>query len=222
MNNVLIIADTHIPFVHRNYLEFCKQIQKRVKCKTVVHSGDLCDLNACSYHEHHPDGYSPADEMAKADKVLQKWFKAFPKLSLCRGNHDQLISRKGKTAGLPSRCFRSFKEMWGLPKGWNDAFEWEVDGVLYTHGLGYSGKQPHMTAAVYHRQSTVIGHAHSRAGVAWTASSKDILFGMAVGCGFNRKAYAFNYGKDFKEKPILGCGVVTDNGRHAQFMPMGL
>lgn len=41
--NVLVIGDTHIPFAHKNYLEFCKETQKRFKCDRVVHVGDLVD-----------------------------------------------------------------------------------------------------------------------------------------------------------------------------------
>jgi hypothetical protein len=45
---------------------------------------------------------------------------------------------------------------------------------------------------------------------------------MNVGSGIDRKTYAFEYGRDFKKKPIIGCGVVTDNGRFAQFFPMDI
>ena len=66
-DNVLIIGDSHLPFEHRNYLEFCKGIQQRCKCKKVVHIGDFVDNHAISYHEHDPDGWSPANEMEEAD-----------------------------------------------------------------------------------------------------------------------------------------------------------
>ena len=221
-SSVLVIGDTHLPFSHRNYLEFCKEIQTRCKCETVVHIGDLVDLHACSYHEHSPDGYSPADEMREADKHLLKWFKAFPKVSLCRGNHDQLIDRKRKTAGLPKRCFKDYRDIWGLPTGWIDDFEFEIDGVLYKHGTGMSGRYAHVQAAERARQSTVMGHTHASGGVEYIVSSKDCIFGMQVSCGIDRRQYSFEYGKDFARKPVLGCGVVTDNGRFAQYFPMDL
>ena len=174
-DHILVIADTHLPFEHKDYLEFCKEVQGKFKCGTVVHIGDVCDLHSCSYHEHSPDGYSPAEEMAKCDKKLKRWFKAFPKVKVCKGNHDNLVDRKGKTIGLPKRCFKSFREMWQYPKGWQDAFEWVINGVLYTHGTGFGGKQPHLSCAIANRMSTVIGHMHSVAGVSYTASSKDII-----------------------------------------------
>jgi predicted phosphodiesterase len=220
MNNILVIGDTHIPFEKKGYLEFCIATKKKYKCKTIVHIGDLVDNHAISYHEHDPDGWSPEEEMKVADRHLARWFKAFPRVKLCRGNHDNLVDRKGKTVGLPRRCFNDFREIWKLPKGWEDYFEFEIDGVLYKHGTGYNGKYGHVQAAIDARQSTVIGHLHSAAGVEWLANSKQIMFGMNVGCGIDRKKYAFSYGKDFRRKPILGCGIVTDNGKNAQFIPM--
>lgn len=218
----MIIADTHIPFELPNYLDFCLDIQKRVKCGTVIHVGDLVDNHSISYHEHDPDGKSPNDEMTEADKHLKDWFKAFPVLKLCRGNHDRMVDRKSKTVGLPTRVFRPFREIWNLPRGWQDDFSWEIDGVIYQHGTGYSGDNAHLKAAYNNRQSTVIGHTHSQAAIGFLANEKDCIFGMNVGSGINRKDYAFAYERDFKKKPILSCGVVTDNGKYCQLFQMDL
>lgn len=220
--SVLVIGDTHLPFEHKNYLDFCVEIGKRCKCSQVIHIGDLVDNHSISYHEHDPDGWSPADEMEETDKHLQAWFKAFPEIKLCRGNHDSLVDRKNKTIGLPRRCFAEFRDIWKLPKGWQDDFEWEIDGVLYKHGTGSSGRYAHVQAAERARQSTVIGHTHSTLGVEYLASSKDCIFAVNTGCGIDRHKYAFNYGKDFPRKPILGCSVVTDKGKYAQVFAMEL
>ena len=216
------MADTHIPFEHRHYLDFCLGIRDKFKCGTIVHIGDLVDNHAISYHEHDPNGWSPQQEMEVADKHINAWIKAFPKLNLCRGNHDSLVDRKGKTVGLPKRCFKPFREIWKLPKGWIDAFEFQIQGTKFIHGTGYSGKYSHVQAAYDSRQSTVIGHTHSVAGIEWSANSKNIIFGMNVGSGIDRKKYAFAYGKDMRRKPVLGCGIVTDGGSYAQFIPMML
>lgn len=167
-----------------------------------------CDNHAISYHEHDPDLWSPEDEMKKVDSILKKWFKAFPQLYLCRGNHDNLIDRKGKTVGLPKRCFKPFREIWNLPKGWKDDFNFIIDKVLYTHGTGNSGKLAHLNLALHNRISTVIGHSHAFAGIAFTASPRDCIFGMNVGSAVNNSALAFAYGKDLKNKPIVSCGIV--------------
>ena len=220
--NILVIADTHIPFEHRNYLGFCRETYNKHHCNRVVHSGDLVDNCAINYYEKDPDGKGPEEEMSEADKHLVEWFKAFPKLLLCIGNHDMLVDRKAKSAGLPKRTFKKYRDIWDLPRSWREAWSWELDDVLFKHGTNFSGKNCHIAAAYDSRQSTVIGHVHSVAGVSWSANDKDCIFGMAVGCGIDRKKYAFNYGLDSKAKPILGCGIVSNNGSNAQFIPMDL
>jgi len=216
-----VVGDPHEPFTEPGYLDFCLDIKKRCKCKIVICTGDMVDNHAISYHEHDPDGWSPADEMKEVDKHLKNWFKAFPNMYLCRANHD-LVDRKGKTAGLPSRVFRPFREIWNLPKGWQNEFSFEFYNVMFQHGTGYSGDNAHLKAAYNNRQSTVIGHTHSQCAVGYIANEKDCIFGMNVGSGIHRKSYAFNYGKDFKKKPIVSCGIVTDGGRFCQVFPMAL
>ena len=220
-DSVLVIGDTHFPFVKKGYLDFCLDIKRRVKCEQVVHIGDLCDNHAISYHEHDPNGRSPIDEMVEADKHLKLWFRAFPSLFLCRANHD-LVDRKARTEGLPDRLFKPFRDIWGLPNKWKNEFNFEIDGVIYQHGTGYSGDNAHLKAAYNNRQSTVIGHTHANAGVGYIANEKDCIFGMNVGCGIDRNTYAMNYGRDFKKKPIISCGVVTDHGRYCQIFQMPL
>jgi len=218
---VLVIADTHLPFEHKDYLAFCKRIYGAYDCNEVVHIGDLVDNHSISYHEHDPDGWSPGEEMEQTDKKLKRWFKAFPEVKLCRGNHDDLVDRKGKTVGLPSRCFKSFRDMWRLPDSWVDDFSFVIGDVIYKHS-GSNGKYGHITTACNERMNTVIGHLHSVAGVEYTASERDIIFGMCVGCGIDRNKYAFAYGKAFPRKPILSCGIVNYHryGTSAMVIPM--
>jgi predicted phosphodiesterase len=221
-NSILVIGDTHEPFCRPDYLNFCVEIFDRCKCKTVVHIGDLVDNHAISYHEHDPDGRSPADEMAEADRRLKRWFDAFPQVYLCLGNHDRLVHRKALTNGLPQRAIKSFREMWKLPIGWQDDFSWEFYGVKFMHGLGISGDRAHIRAAERNRQSTVIGHTHSTLGGEYLVSEKDRIFGVNVGCGIDRRTYAFAYGRDLLKKPALGVGVITDKGQYWQTFAMPL
>ena len=133
-DHILVIGDTQIPFTIKGYLDFCLDIQKRVKCGTVVHIGDLVDNHAISYHEHDPNGKSPKDEIDEAKRRLRKWYKAFPEVFLCRGNHDRMVDRKGRTNGLPDCVFKPFRDIWNLPKRWKDDFTWEINGVIFEHG----------------------------------------------------------------------------------------
>jgi len=219
----LVIADTHLPFEKEGYLDFCLDIYKRVKCSKVVHIGDLVDNASMSFHHDiDPNGKSPKDEIEEAKRHLQDWYKAFPKVFFCIGNHDRRVDLKGKHLGLPECVFRPFREIWDLPKGWIDAFSHEIDGVRYQHGTGYSGETAHLKSAYNNRQSSVIGHTHSGAGIGYLANEKDCCFAMNVGSGIDRNKIAFEYGKEFKKKPIVSAGVVTDKGRYCQIFQMPL
>lgn len=219
MSRVLVVGDLHAPFVHPRYLRHCIDIGNKYKCNKVVLTGDEADNHAISYHESNPDGYSAGDELAQAKKALGRWFTSFPVASVCISNHGSLFYRKGVTAGLPAEVFRSYAEIWGAPKTWRWETRFDIDQVQYIHGTGFSGQNGAINAAKKHRQSTVIGHIHSHGGVLWSASHKDIIFGLNAGCGIDLKAYAFEYGREFPERPTLGCGVVLD-GVKAIFEPM--
>ena len=158
--------------------------------------------------------------MAEVDLHLKRWFSAFPELYLCLGNHDRLINRKAMTFGLPERAFKSFREIWNLPLGWQTDYSWEFYGVRFVHGTGFSGQNAHIKVAEANRQSSVIGHIHSTLAVNYLVSERDRIFGCNCGCGIDRHAYAFQYGKDLPKKPAIGCAVITDKGQFAQVFPM--
>lgn len=219
MARVLGIGDKHLPFTHPKYLAHCKKVAKRFNTNLTVDLGDVYEHNSISYHESDPDGYSAGNELRLAKKAVRPWKKAFPKQRVCYGNHDILPYRQAKTNGIPRHMVRELNEIYDTP-GWNWADEHIIDDVLYTHGKG-AGKNAALNMAINERMSCVIGHAHSFGGVQYTACTKDLLFGMNVGCGIDIKRYCFAYGKKFSVRPTLGCGVVLD-GKEAIFVPMDL
>lgn len=220
--NTLIIGDTHSPFIHRDYLDFCVETKRKYGCRRICHVGDVGDFHSISFHDQDPDGMAGGLELTTLRKGLKSWVKAFPEVDGALGNHDALAMRKAYANGIPAAYMRGFNEVLGLPRKWRFDFEWVYGNWRLTHGTGSSGHDAAFKVAVSHRISTAQGHIHTAAGVKFHASSKDILWGMQVGCGIDRKAYAFNYGRDFKDKPILGCGVVLENGTVPMFIPMDL
>lgn len=213
-NNVLVIADTHIPFEHPDYLEFCLQQKKVYKCNQVVHIGDVCDSHASSFHTPSPDGLSPKDELTAAKLSLSKWKKAFKDVVVyCTvGNHDAIPARKLYANGLSSSWLRTYNDVYDLPD-WRFDVSFKLDKVLYTHGIG-SNNLP--AIALNNRMSTVIGHWHTKFAIEYNQN----IFGMAVGCGINIESYCFEYARDFVKKPVLGCAVVLDGGRQPILVPM--
>jgi metallophosphoesterase superfamily enzyme len=209
--NVLIIGDIHEPFSREGYLEHTLKVRDRFKCDKIVFIGDLIDNHYSSFHDTDPDGYGGAYELKKAIEKLQVWYNHFPDALVCKGNHDEIIKRKAYAHGIPEAWIKDYSDMFNTP-GWKFADEWEIDGVLYTHGTGSSGDKAAFNKALYLRKSVVQGHLHSFASVFYSASNKDKIFGMQVGCGVNQEAYAMAYSKVFPRKFIMSCGVVIDDG----------
>ncbi len=213
--NILVIGDTHLPFAHKDYLEHCKRTYRKFNCTTVVHIGDVIDNHALSFHDSDPDGFGGGKELALAKKELKKWYEAFPSVYVCLGNHDNLSYRKAFKHGISINWIKDHSEVLNSPKGWKFAERWVIDDVIFEHGVGSSGDMGATNRAKENRQSTVIGHSHSFAGVRYLSSRTDVIFGMNVGCGIDADEYAFAYAKYQAKRPTLACGVVYDNGKQA-------
>jgi hypothetical protein len=151
---------------------------------------------------------------------VAKFVKAFPKVKMCKGNHDAIPYRQAATVGIGERYLKTFSELFNLPKSWEIEEEFIINGVLYKHGINCMGKDGAINTAIQERMSTVIGHSHAFGGCKYSANKRDIIFGMNVGCGIDIDAYAFAYGKYDKNRPTLGCGIVF-NDSNAIFVPMG-
>lgn len=219
-NNVLVIGDLHAPFIKEGYLEFCREVQERFDCGTVIQIGDLIDGHAWNYHEHDPDGMSTGDELQQSIRQLKKLWKMFPEGICTLGNHDLLIMRKAFSSGLSKRFIREFSEIIEAPKTWKFVHEYIKDDVMYVHGTGSSGENAAFIRAKDSRINTVMGHIHSYSYVKYVSSYKDLLWAMQVGWGGDNKKYAFEYGSTFPKKPVLSCGVVLNNGKLPIILPM--
>jgi predicted phosphodiesterase len=218
INNVLVVGDLHAPFIREGYLEHCKKINKDYKCNRVIFTGDILDNHFSSYYETNPDGLSAVDELDNAAEVLLPWIETFPKAVVLLGNHDRLVARKAVTAGLSKRWVRDFSEVI-CALGWDFQTQYELDNVLYVHGEGCKNL---VSVMLNRRRSMVIGHWHYMSEIVYNASSIDLLWGMAVGCGINDKAYAFEYGQFCVKKSIIACGVVLNDGQLPILLPMNL
>jgi hypothetical protein len=208
-DNVIFIGDLHAPWILDGYLEWCKKEQLKYGCGTVIFAGDIVDSGAWNYHEKNPDGMGVRDELYAAKEQLKKAYKLFPNAICLLGNHDLLISRKVKTAGLSQEFVRDLGDILEAPKGWKFVHEYVKDSVMYIHGsFGDAFKR-----AVDSRISTCQGHIHSKTFVQWSVSERDAIFGLQVGGGFDRNKYAFDYAKPFPKKPVISCGFVLDKGK---------
>lgn len=217
---VLSIPDIHFPAHHPDTFSFLKAVKKKFKPDEVVCLGDEIDAAGLGDWDHDPDAPSPGDELRKAVKLMHELYDIFPTVKVCISNHTDRIYRKPFKAGIPKNLIKSYAEILEAPKGWQWAESWEVDGILYEHGEGFSGKDGALKAAQANMQSTVIGHLHAHAGIQYYANARHLIWGFNAGCLIDRANPAFNYGKHIKAKPIIGVGLIVAG--IPQFIPMQL
>lgn len=219
-HNVLVLGDLHEPFSHPDAFEFVSAVNKKVGPTRIACAGDEADMHCLSRFDKDPDGFSAGDELKEAVKKLHRWYKLFPKVDVCKSNHTDRPFRAAYRSGLPAAYIRSYREFLEAPTGWNWFDHFEIDGVRYEHGEGFSGRNGAINAALGNMRPTVIGHIHSFAGVQYAANPRHLIFGFNVGCLIDKDAYAFAYGKAMKNKPIIGVGVVERG--IPRFVPMPL
>jgi len=216
-----VIGDTHFPFTHSRYLEFCKDTFDRHKVTDVVHIGDIVDNHAISRHKTEPIADGVVTEYMKAKQLIREWATVFPDMKIVVGNHDAILERQASELGVPPFYLKTPQELYEMPDGWTIDESVILDDVLYKHGVGSGGMHGAYNSAKRQCMSVVQGHTHSYAGVKYISTPQKLWFGMSVGCGIDIDAYAFTYGKYFENRPILGCGIVYDS-REGVFVPMDL
>ena len=214
MANVLIISDTHFPWNHPNYLEFCKETYERFNCDRIVHIGDVVDAYAFSFYDSNPEAISMTEELSRAEVEIKKWAEAFPKMHITLGNHTKRCAKRLVGAKLPKRLWPSYNKIFGAPKAWKFVEDIEIDGVLYRHGEQGDARK----TCLIEQQSVVSGHSHTKMGIDFHTNRKGKkIWGMQVGTGIDWSAYVFDYSRHHKP-PQLGAGVVID-GKHPIIVP---
>lgn len=189
--------------------------------------GDEIDQYFGSQYRKDPSiHFSAAQEIKIAKQKLLSWYRVFPKMKLCISNHGSRWAKKAFESELPSQMIRDYQEVIEAPAGWKWAQNWLIKckyPFFVHHGTGYSGQAGARNAAVDSKLSTVIGHLHSHAGISFveTMGSERAIWGLNVGCLIDVNSFAFEYGKYSRHKPILGVGVVIDDGKTPIFVPYG-
>lgn len=102
---------------------------------------------------------------------------------------------------------KKFRDVLGCPRGWDWSESWVIDNIRFIHGEGFGGRVGAIAAAEAYHQPVVIGHLHAYAGVQYSSSFTEKLWGVNSGCLIDREKYAFAYAKTSKHKPVLGVTV---------------
>jgi len=216
-----VIPDLQIPGHIDGALEFCVKEFKKAGVKQVIQIGDLVDHHFISRHPNELDALSPKQEWAMALKELARWKKAFPKVFVARGNHDEIPEKQMKTLGIPSDVFmRPLNDIYGLPDTW----VWQDRYVLFKrviveHGMGSGGMYGCKNTANKMGCSYVQGHTHAHAAVFNLPRPIENACAMNVGCLMDEDKYNARYAKQWFKVPMsLGCGIIYSADR-MEFIP---
>lgn len=211
---VLVIGDSHCPFMDKRYVRFLSDLHDQWRVDKIVMIGDLVDNHAISMHSSSAGLRDSDQEFDLAMRQVQMLYKLFPtKVDWLIGNHDALTERHMDDCGLPRSSLKDYTELWQIPKWvahprYTDI---KIDGVIYRHGdKGKGGAFPALSNALAEWNSVVQGHYHAVGGVVFGANQKSKYFGGQTGCGIDVRSAAFNYGRRFSKKPVLGAMVVID------------
>lgn len=212
MANVLIIPDTQYPFHHKDSFKFLAHLKDKYPIDKVIHIGDLFDFHALSDYPTDPDSDSVGGEFTKALKHTKKLYELFPEATLLESNHDARFHKRLAKAGIPTRFWPKFKDIFEFPDGWEFKNKEVVDDVVYVHGhqIRANGGNVQQNAMRNYMRSVVFGHFHTRFGIDYHANEDMIIFGMSVGCLIDHTTYAFAYQRQSTRKPLLGAGLVFD------------
>ena len=215
-NRVLVIPDLHCPWHHPDALRFLCAVRDRYKTTETLCLGDEIDGMAWSRYPKDPDAPSAGKELEESIAALEPFYREFPVMKVCESNHTVRLWKRGYEAGLPASFLPTMARVLRAPDGWEWRNRWEIDGVFYHHGdMGVSGFTAHIQLMRKLKQSVVIGHIHSYAGV----NLEGDLFAMNTGCLIDTAAICFKYAKNLPIPVSLGCGIVID-GKQAHFIPM--
>ena len=213
MSRILVIGDTHIPFAHPKYFDHCVKIARENECDTFVHVGDVVDNHSISYHEKDTGLPSPDEELSLARKRLIPWVQAFPGCKVCIGNHDELPTRKHRTAGLPSITTIGYNNYYQT-EGW----DWKREHIIpaFRHRLWFRHGWPKsvMLKGGTGGYSTICGHYHAESGFKWSQFPSHSAFSLYIGCGVNFKHKAFDYARLQEKLPVMSCATII-NGQPA-------
>jgi hypothetical protein len=228
-DNFLIISDLHMPMHNSQAFYFLKNVAKDFdipRCNVYCVGDELDQYNFSRWPKDPNARHTAIQEIECARDAVKSLAKIFPEMKICESNHGSRIAQTAMGAQLPSDVLKSIEEIFHYPEGWEIQDKFVVCAnkaefvVMHGDVEGWSGATGHIKAAMDNGLSTCIGHIHSHAGVNYIRKPMQEMWAMNVGALYDPKSYAFKYGAKHARKGTLGCGVVTDGGRMAIWLPL--
>lgn len=220
--SILVVPDMHCPYNHPDAINFLQAVAYTYPPDAVVNLGDETDGHAMSFHDSDPHLASAGHELVGAQEELGKLHAIFPEMRICHSNHGSLSFRKAKAHGIPVAYLKTYREVL-FPTGGGEGWDWQYEHILNTK-LGpvlfkHQSANPAGDAA-HENVNIFVGHNHGRFEIDYKSSRSRLYYGATCGCLIDRKSAAFAYGRETKNKPVLGCAVIIDGVPH--LIPMQL
>ena len=111
---ILVISDLHIPYHHKDSINFLRAIKKKYKPNIILNSGDEADFHGISMHDSEPSLDCQYKETLKAREVFKELESMFPEMTLVHSNHGSMLYRRGKKHGIPNYMLRDYNEVIGV------------------------------------------------------------------------------------------------------------
>ena len=188
----MVIADVHLPYIHKETVSKCLAIGKKFKIPTLIIAGDLFDLRSFSRFVISQDPFDDLDLTVKiASDFLKDCLSVFKEIYIICGNHDARIfkSTNGKI-----RYSQFFKMVEGnkqriFVSDYSYCFangNWMICHPENFSGRG--GQTPSDLSEIYHR-NVIASHNHV-CGIQTSLSGDYLGIDCGMACSLEKTEYA--------------------------------
>lgn len=220
---ILVIGDTHFPFVHTECLQAIFDFNKEHKPDYIVQVGDLYDLYAHSKFPRSLNTHTPQEEERLAREGAENmWVQLILDNSKAKcfqllGNHDARPVKRvlELAAGFEHVIKKHYTEMMqfdGVETIDDYRQELIIDNIIFHHGYR-SQLGSHRD---FVRQNFVCGHSH-KGGVVFRKMREETIWELNAGFVGDADSKALSYTAQKMNDQTLGWGYIDEHG--PRFIP---
>lgn len=209
---ILIISDLQAPYMHKDAIDFLKEINKQFKPTRVINIGDLADFHRLNFHGANPNLPDAVSELKSLRAFVKNLAKVFPLMEIVSSNHDALPIRKARSVGIPDEMMKDIGSIMGAPAGWKFVSRIKTllpNGIkaLFCHNFSSNLLLDSMRQGL----SLICGHLHSKSLLQWWQNETlGMNFAMQVGCLIDDSSPAFDYNKQQAMRPVLTAAIIKN------------
>lgn len=132
---ILVFGDEQAPGQLKDLPEILKLAKHYFRPTTVIHMGDMVDMNWASPYAKDIENVNIERELAEARDYVQAIAGIFPKMIILESNHAEGRMRRMRQDGkVPNILMKNLAELFGYPEGWQVHEEYITDGFVFRHG----------------------------------------------------------------------------------------